>query len=163
MRRILRLVVAFVVGFAVGSLVNMGLILIGNSLIPPPAGVDTATVEGLRASLHLFEPRHFLFPFLAHGLGTLCGAAVAAWLTPGRTPGPAYTVGAAFLLGGLTNVLLLPAPAWFIALDLVLAYLPAAWLGHRMVLRWVPGIATDGAGPEPNTVTAGSETRPARD
>ncbi|HEX7038243.1 MAG TPA: hypothetical protein VF210_20935 [Pseudomonadales bacterium] len=163
MRRILRLVVAFVVGFAVGSLVNMGLVLIGGSVIPPPAGADTTTMEGLKASLHLFEPRHFLFPFLAHSLGTLFGAAVAALMTPGRTPGPAYAVGAAFLLGGITNVLMLPAPVWFNVLDLVLAYLPAAWLGHRAVSRWAPDAAADGVFPETKAVTDGSGTHPAPD
>ena len=133
MRRVLRLVLAVVAGLVVGSLVNMGLILVSGGIIPPPEGADTTTVEGLKASIHLFEPRHFLFPFLAHALGTLAGAVVATLLTPGRTPGPAYAVGVLFLLAGIANVVMLPAPVWFSAVDLLLAYLPAAWLGHRLV------------------------------
>lgn len=132
---ILRLVLAVVAGFLAGSAVNMGLIHLGGSVVPAPAGADTTTVEGLRASLHLFEPRHFLFPFLAHGLGTLVGAAVATLLAPGRTPGPAWAIGILFLLGGIAAAYMLPAPVWFTAVDLLLAYLPAAWLGHRLVAR----------------------------
>ena len=90
----------------------------------------------------MFEPRHFVLPFLAHGLGTLVGAWVAVLLTPGRTRGPAYVVGFAFLLGGIASVFMLPAPLWFSALDLVTAYLPTAWLGHRLVSRNVVVVAS---------------------
>ncbi len=135
MHRGLRLGLAVVAGFVVGSAVNMGLIVAGSGVVAPPAGADVTTTEGLRASMHLFGPRHYVFPFLAHALGTLVGAAVATWLTPGRTAGPAYVVGGLFLLGGIANAVMLPAPAAFIALDLLLAYLPAAWLGHRLVAR----------------------------
>lgn len=132
MHRAFRLVLAAIAGLVVGSLVNMCLILVSGQVIAPPMGADVTTAEGLKASLHLFEPRHFIFPFLAHSLGTLAGAATAALLTPGRSAGPAYAVGGFFLLGGITNVILLPAPRWFSTLDLLLAYLPAAWLGHRL-------------------------------
>lgn len=132
MRRTLRLILAVVAGLVIGSLINMGLILISGHVIPPPAGADVTTTEGLQASIHLFEPKHFIFPFLAHSLGTFAGALVATILTPGRTPGPAYVVGCAFLLGGIIGAFMLPAPLWFGALDLLVAYLPAAWLAHRI-------------------------------
>jgi hypothetical protein len=129
----LRLVAAIVAGFIAGSIVNMGLILVSGSVIPPPAGADVTTMEGLRASLHLFEPKHFIFPFLAHGLGTFVGALVAAALSPGNALVSALVVGVLFLAGGVANVFMLPAPAWFNALDLIAAYLPTAWLAHRFV------------------------------
>jgi hypothetical protein len=135
----LRLLLAIVVGLVVGSAVNMGLIVLGGRVVAPPAGADVTTMEGLRASMHLFEVRHFVFPFLAHALGTLAGAAVAVLLAPparAMTATAAAVVGAAFLVGGIANVVVLPAPAWFSALDLLLAYLPAAWLGRVLVLRW---------------------------
>lgn len=133
MGRILRLVLAVVAGLVVGSIVNMGLIMVSGKVIPPPEGADVTTVEGLRASIHLFEAKHFIFPFLAHALGTFVGALVAVLLAPGRTAGPAWVVGCLFLLGGIANVTMIPAPAWFIAVDLVLAYLPAAWLAQYLV------------------------------
>jgi len=130
--KLLRAVLAVVLGFVAGSAVNMGLITLSPLIIPPPPGADVTTMEGLRSSLHLFEPRHFVFPFLAHAVGTFVGAFVAAALAPGRSATPAYVVGGLFLLGGIANVLMLPAPAWFSALDLLLAYLPAAWLGNTL-------------------------------
>src|SRR5690606_40560173 len=57
-------------------IVNMSIIMISGSIIPPPEGADTTTTEGLKAAMHLFEPKHFLLPFLAHALGTLVGAFV---------------------------------------------------------------------------------------
>jgi hypothetical protein len=113
----------------------MSLIMLGPNLIPPPAGADVTTMEGLKASLHLFEAKHFVFPFLAHALGTLAGAFVARLLAPGNSTLPARMVGGLFLLAGIANVVLLPAPAWFSATDLVLAYLPAAWLGQALAVR----------------------------
>jgi hypothetical protein len=135
MSKAVRLIVAVIAGFIVGSLVNMALITVSGKVIPPPTGADITTMQGLQASLHLFEPKHFLFPFLAHALGTLVGALVACGLTPGKSPLPAYIVGGLFLLGGIANVFMLPAPARFIAVDLLFAYLPAAWLGQWLVRR----------------------------
>lgn len=141
MPKTVRLILATLAGLVIGSLVNMGLITLSGHVIPPPAGADVTTTEGLKASLHLFEPRHFIFPFLAHALGTLVGAYVATLLAPGRTSGPAWVVGALFLLGGIAAVAMLPAPVWFSALDLVFAYLPAAWLGRWLASGRAHGVA----------------------
>lgn len=130
--KIVRFILALVLGLVIGSVVNGGLIMISGKVIPPPAGADVTTVEGLKASIHLFEPRHFLFPFLAHALGTLAGALVAAWLTGiGRTA-IAFVVGGLLLVGGIINCFMLPAPAWFMVTDLALAYLPMAWIGRKL-------------------------------
>ncbi len=77
MPNLLRNALAVLVGLAVGSAVNMGLVMLAPSLIPLPAGADVTTAEGLRAAMPLFEPRHFIMPFLAHALGTLTGAFAA--------------------------------------------------------------------------------------
>ena len=132
MSPVLRNVVAVLAGFVVGSAVNMALVMLGPSLIPPPAGVDVGDPESLRRSIHLFEPRHFVMPFLAHALGTLAGALVAWLLAATRKFALAMTIGVLFLLGGVTASFMIPAPAWFVALDLVVAYLPMAWLGSRI-------------------------------
>jgi hypothetical protein len=139
MARFLRMLLAVVVGLVLGSVVNMSLIMVSGSVIPPPAGADLTTMEGLEASMHLFEPKHFVFPFLAHALGTLVGAFVSCLVAPNKSALPAYIVGTLFLLGGIINAYLLPAPAWFIAVDLLLAYLPAAWLGQALARRVAGG------------------------
>lgn len=116
----------------------MGLVILGSKVVPPPAGVNVADPESLKASMHLFQPIHFLFPFLAHALGTLAGALTAALLAPNRRLLAGVIVGAFFLLGGITNVWMLPAPFWFEAADLLLAYIPMGWLGARLADRFRP-------------------------
>ncbi len=132
MTPILRNVLAVFAGLAAGSVVNMGLISVSGSVIPPPEGADVTTLEGLKASIHLFRPKHFLFPFLAHALGTLTGAYVAARLAASRGMALALGIGALFLAGGAANVAMLPSPMWFDVLDLAGAYLPMAWIGGRL-------------------------------
>jgi len=139
MPKFLRIVLAVLAGLVLGSVVNMALITVSGKVIPPPAGADVSTMEGLKASLHLFEARHFVFPFLAHALGALVGAWVASLLAPGQAPIPAYVVGGFFLVGGIANAFMLPAPVWFTLVDLLLASLPAAWLGQALAKRMSGG------------------------
>ncbi len=132
MSQLLRNVLALLVGIAIGGGVNMALIMLSPSLIAPPAGVDVNSAESLSKAMHLFEPRHFVMPFLAHAVGTLAGA-LAAYLTAATYKAPmAYVIGAVFLCGGVAASFMIPAPAWFIALDLLAAYLPMAWLGVQI-------------------------------
>jgi hypothetical protein len=135
MNPVVRNSLAVLAGLVVGSIVNMGLILASAHLIPPPAGADNTTMEGLRATMHLFEPKHFLFPFLAHALGTMAGAGAAAAIGASHQFKLAMGIGALFLAGGIVNCFLLPAPAWFMALDVLLAYLPMAWIGWKIGSR----------------------------
>ncbi|MBM3785117.1 MAG: hypothetical protein FJW30_12195 [Acidobacteria bacterium] len=135
MNPILRNVLAVLGGAVAGSIVNGGLIMISGHVIPPPGGADVTTLEGLRASIHLFEPKHFLFPFLAHALGTLAGAFLAAKLGASRHAILAGIVGGLFFIGGSANVMMLPAPMWFNIVDLVGAYFPMAWIAAKLSAR----------------------------
>ena len=135
MKPIVRNTLAALAGVVVGSVVNMGLIMAGGRVIPPPPGADVTTTEGLKASIHLFEPRHFVFPFLAHALGTLAGACLTASLAVTRKTELALVIGAVFLAGGVASTFMIPAPRWFTAVDLLGAYAPMAWLGTRLVRR----------------------------
>ena len=129
MHPILRNIGAFIIAVLIGMIVNGSLITASPHVIPPPAGVDVTQAESLAANIHLFEPKHFLFPFLAHALGTLAGAIVVALLAASQHKKLALGIGALFLCGGIAAATMIPAPAWFIALDLVAAYLPVGWLG----------------------------------
>jgi hypothetical protein len=129
---IVRNILALLAGLAAGSAVNLGLIMVSGKVIAPPSGADVTTLEGLKASIHLFEPRHFLFPFLAHALGTLAGAFVAARAAANRKLTWALAIGAVFFAGGAANIAMLPSPLWFNVLDLAGAYIPMAWLGAKL-------------------------------
>jgi len=132
MNSIAKNILAVILGLIVGSVVNMGIIMISGSIISPPEGADVTTMEGLKASIHLFQPKHFLFPFLAHALGTLVGAIITALIAASHKMNFALTIGLFFLIGGIINTFMLPAPTWFIVIDLMLAYIPMAWLGWKM-------------------------------
>ena len=135
MNPILKNILAVIAGTVAGSAVNMGIIMVGGSVIPPPEGADVTTAEGLKASMHLFGPRHFIMPFLAHALGTLAGALIAAAIGASRKMMLAIIVGVLFLIGGITNVLMLPSPLWFNILDLVAAYIPMGYIGGKLMIK----------------------------
>ena len=130
--KILRNIFMVILGCIIGSFLNMGLIVSGPKIIPPPPGVDMTSQEGILLGMPLLEARHFIFPFLAHALGTLLGAFIAAKLGVGNKMRLAMIVGVLFLCAGIANIYMLPGhPAWFAVVDILFAYLPMAWLGGR--------------------------------
>ena len=135
MPTLLRNVLSVVVGVLIGGSVNMALVVISPSIIAPPFGVDVNNAESLSQGIHLFEPRHFLMPFLAHALGTFAGALVAYLIAATFKTRFAYAIGVVYLCGGIAASFMIPAPAWFIALDLLAAYLPMAWLSIQSGVR----------------------------
>ena len=76
------------------------------------------------------EPIHFLFPFLAHALGTFSGAVLAIKIS--KQTKIAYMIALVFLYGGISMITQVPSPMWFTVLDLVLAYIPMAWLATKI-------------------------------
>jgi len=132
MSPVLKNSLAVIAGLVVGGAVNMALVVIGPILVPPPPGVDMTDMESLAGAMDQMGPQHFVFPFLAHALGTLAGATLTYVLAGRNRQMLTYGVGVFFLLGGITAARMIPAPAWFIALDLLLAYIPMAWLATRL-------------------------------
>jgi len=119
----------------IGSIINMSIVLLGPNIIPPPNGADVTTMKGLKESMHLFQPKHFLFPFLAHALGTFNGALIAAKFSKFNNTRNALIVGAIFLIGGVMDVFSLPTPIWFALIDLIIAYIPMAYLATKLVVK----------------------------
>jgi hypothetical protein len=132
MNSLARNVVAVFLGIVVGSLVNITLVNVGPSIIPLPEGADVTSMESLSESMKLFRPKHFLFPFLAHALGTLSGAFVAAKTAAKNRMGFAIGIGIFFLIGGISAISMLGGPLWFTAADLLLAYIPMGALGGML-------------------------------
>ena len=135
MHPIVRNILAVIAGAFIGSLVNGSLIMMSSFIIPPPNGADVTTEEGLKAAMHLFEPKHFIMPFLAHAIGTLIGAVIAVAIAANNKMKMAIIVSILFLMGGIANVLMLPAPMWFNILDLVAAYFPMAYLAGKIMIK----------------------------
>lgn len=132
---ILRSIAAVIAGILVGSVINMSLIRISGHVIPPPVGADLTSAEGLKAALPLMEFKHYIFPFLAHALGTLVGAIIAALIAANHKIKFAMVIGGFFFIGGIAACFMIPAPIIFMVIDITLAYFPMAYLGGKMVVR----------------------------
>jgi len=132
MNPILKNILAIIAGIVAGSIVNIGLIMLGHTLVPPPEGMDPMDMESLKTFMPMFEIKHFVGPFLGHALGTLAGSFIAAKIAANHQMKFALAIGVWFLYGGVTMVMDFPSPMWFNALDLTLAYLPMALLGWKL-------------------------------
>lgn len=133
--KIFRNILGVIVGLVIGAVVNGFIINISGYIIPPPEGADVTTMEGLKASMHLFEPKHFLMPFLAHALGTFVGAIIAVLIAASHKMPMAMVVSCFFMIGGIINVAMLPSPVWFAVADIAGAYLPFGFIAGKLFIK----------------------------
>jgi hypothetical protein len=116
-----------------GAMLNGAIINISSKFIAPPKGFDLNTAEGLQAAMPHMGPEHFLFPFLAHALGTLLSAVMITRFLKSQQFVFSMMAGFLFLLGGISMVFMLPeTPIWFVLVDLIAAYIPMAYLGYKL-------------------------------
>ena len=135
MNPILKNILVTVGGLIIGNAVNFATIVLGTRLIPPPEGVDPMNPQSLADNIDKFENYHFLMPLLAHALGTFIAAFFICRFVDIREKTFALGVGFLFLLGGIANAFMIPAPSWFISLDLIVAYIPMALLGYFLAMK----------------------------
>ncbi len=132
MNPIVKNILAVIAGWLVGSMLNGGLVQLGYSVYPLE-GVDVSDLEALGEALSTAGAEHFIFPYLAHALGTLVGALIAYLIASDKHKMTmAWVVGGIFLIGGIAVNIIIPAPTWFKALDVLTAYIPMAWLGGKI-------------------------------
>ena len=115
-----------ILALIIGSVVNMSLVITGHEIFPLTDGFDP------KNAMH-WELRHFVFPFLAHALGTLSGSFIVAKFCTSYHKIFALSIGAFFLIGGVMMVFIIPAPIWFLLLDLIISYIPMGYLGWKIV------------------------------
>ncbi len=133
MNPVLRNILAVLIGAIVCMVLNGLLLGVMMKAIPPPSGFDPNDL----ASYSVLKAQHLMSPFVAHAVPSLIGGLLAALIAATRKMTFALVVGGLHLIGGIAAAFLIPAPAWFIALDLVVAYLPMAWLGGKLSTRRV--------------------------
>ena len=134
MNPVFKNVLAVIVGWIGGSIVNMGLIKIGSAVFPIE-GIDPNDMEALATVMPTLGNEFFIFPFLAHALGTLVGASIAGIIAVTHKMKFSFAIGGLFLLGGIAINFMLTGPTWFTLLDIVVAYIPMAYLGGTLVIR----------------------------
>lgn len=131
MNPIIRNIIAVIAGWMGGSIINMGLIKIGQKLFPIE-GVDLNDMSALAAVMPTLEFEYFIFPLLAHAIGTLVGAVIAGVIAVNHKMKFSLAIGVLFLIGGIMVNNILPGPTWFTITDIVFAYIPMAWIGGKI-------------------------------
>jgi len=113
----------------------MSLIQVGHSIFPIK-DIDPNDMSAYAAIMPTLEFHYFIFPFLAHALGTFVGAFIAGLIASKNKMTFSLSIGGLFLLGGIAVNYLLPGPLWFTILDILIAYIPMAWLGGNLALNY---------------------------
>jgi hypothetical protein len=136
MNRIIEILI-LIASILLGGLLNGKIIEIQELFIPLPPGADFSTEEGLKSSMKLLSAKHFIFPFLAHAMGTLLSGTLAVLFLKqsDRLHYFLWIIGGLFFAAGAYMVAILPAPWWFNILDLSLAYFPMAWLSYYLLRK----------------------------
>ena len=135
MKKTIKNTLAIFVGLFIGGSTNMLIISNSNAFVALPKGVVPEDLESLSLNIHLFEPIHFLMPFLAHSIGTFCGAFLAAKIAVNHKLKFALTIGVFFLIGGVQMSSVLDSPLWFDLVDVSVAYIPMSLLGYKLALK----------------------------
>ena len=110
---------------------NLSLVNVGHTVFPIE-GIDPQNFDALVEIMPTLTAEFFVFPFLAHALGTLVGATIAAMMAVNHKMKFALAIGGLFLIGGIAVNIMLPGPMWFAVVDVAIAYIPMAWLGGRI-------------------------------
>ncbi len=101
---------------------------IGHSVYPPPADLDFADADAMRAYIDALPVGALLFVAGAWFLGTLGGIVTACRIGDAEPRTYTMVVGGLVLLATAANLIMIPHPAWFSIMGVV-GILIAAWLG----------------------------------
>jgi hypothetical protein len=114
----MRIVLATILGLAASWGVNMGIL---NFFMPVSAKAETSAeqYEAMLKAIESFTAVDYLIPLAAHVFGVLAGLIVARLICKTSNI-PIWIVGGLHMLGTVVNIFMIPAPTWFIIVDLVL-------------------------------------------
>jgi hypothetical protein len=131
----IRSVAAVVAGFIVASVVMTLVESINTRFLYPELAKlmeGAKDKESIRAEMASAPIGAWFVVFIGWVLASLVGGFLAGWI--GRTTPVRYALilGAVLTLAGIANNLALPPPTWF-WIPTLLAFLPAAYVGARLV------------------------------
>ncbi|MFN0279509.1 MAG: hypothetical protein ACKVRN_13080 [Pyrinomonadaceae bacterium] len=129
---IVRNILAVVLGLIIGNVVNMAIIAAGHAVMPPPAGFDGSSMEGVASTIHLLRPLDYIVPFLAHAAGPFAGVMAAMFIAGTSHKTIAIILGILFLAAGIAANIMIPAPIWYRIVDLLFAYVPTAFFAWKV-------------------------------
>jgi hypothetical protein len=136
-RKALSVIAGMVAGFIVVSIVEA----FSSQVFPVPDGLDIKDRADLAWYVSTLPATAFLFVLGAHILGAfVAGFTCVAVSRTGWMMGALFC-GGVILAGGIANLFIIPHPTWFRIVD-VLVYLPSAWFGGLLALRFFGSAAT---------------------
>lgn len=137
MWKVVRSIVAVIVGFVAAGAVMMLVETVNGHVLYPEFGKLAEGMtdrEEIRALLANAPVGAFLVVLVGWVLGGLVGGFLAAWIGWNAPLAHALVLGGLLTLAGIANNLMIPPPAWFWIPSLV-AFLPAAYAGARLAPR----------------------------
>lgn len=115
----MKVVLATIIGLIVSSGLNMTILSFGMP-VHVEAGGDQ--YEAIIEMMKSFTVMDYMVPLAAHVFGVLAGLIVARFIC--RTSNlPIYIIGGLHMIGTIINLFMIPAPGWFVVLDLILPIL----------------------------------------
>lgn len=132
MNPILKNIIVVILSMFAGGTLNSLIVKFGPKIFPLPEGVDPSNLESIAANIHRYDTGNFMTVFFAHALGTFVASFLIARFAASQHRRLALIPGFFFLIGGIMMTRMLDAPTWFDALDLLVAYLPMAFLGYLL-------------------------------
>jgi len=84
-------------------------------------GLVPNEMNAVAAMMQTLEFEYFIFPFLAHAIGTLASETIAGVLAASYKMKFSLAIGCLFLAEGITISYMLPGLIWFIVLDLLIS------------------------------------------
>ena len=124
-------IAAGVAGVVVAGLLVWLVEMIGHSVYPPPADLDFADADAMRAYIDTLPIGALLFVAVAWFIGTLGGTYAACRIGTAKPMIFALVVGGLMLLATIFNLAMIPHPLWFAALGIV-GIAVGAWLGMTL-------------------------------
>ncbi len=131
---IVRNIGAVILGLFVGSLANMGVIMLSTKIWPMPEGLDMYDTQQMAAYVATLPAAAWGFAMAAHLSQAFVGGWVAARLGASHPMRLALIVAVLTLLGGVMNAINLSPPAWM-WIEMPLYLVVGAAAGHLEVKR----------------------------
>lgn len=119
------------------AIITFSIIVLGHSVFPTPIGIDTNDFESIKSNFHLFEFKHFLFPLIAHGLGTFVASYLVSRFAKTHKFWFAIGFGILFMLASLSLSLRIGHFNWIGIIEIA-QYIPISVLGYKMWQRTSP-------------------------
>ena len=125
MKKIIKNIGIIISGIIIGMIINMGFIVIGGRIFPLTDNFDAMNAIN-------WDIKYFIFPLLAHSIGTLMGSFAVSRISKNSNIVLPILIGVWFLFGGIIMSVILPAPIWFILIDIIICYIPMSFLGWKI-------------------------------